>query len=315
MAEKKKFGLIGTITYDVISYEGGKSFQGLGGILYQAAVLCGLGDEVHLFTNLGEGLVPEVERVIHPWRTLKRQGLSAVPGPGNRVFLFYPGEGERKEILKSCVPPLKPEKVMEKLPELDMLVLVINSGFDIEFREWRKIVRHASCPIWFDIHSLALSKEVGIPRKYCSLREWCRWAEGVDYLQANRQEVASMLGKPEIIPSAEDLESFANQALALGIRAVFITLGSEGLLLAEPGGLRKIAVLASEVVVDTTGCGDVFCAAVLAKLARGFSPYQAASSGIGLASRAVSISGVEETFFLARNLKNTLLRKKISVLK
>ena len=47
-----RFGLIGTITYDVITIEGKTIHEGLGGILYQAAVLCGLGCEVNLYTNL-----------------------------------------------------------------------------------------------------------------------------------------------------------------------------------------------------------------------------------------------------------------------
>ena len=63
----KKFGLIGTITHDVITLESGQSFEGIGGVLYQAAVLCGLGREVFLYTNLGEELEPEVPPFPRRW--------------------------------------------------------------------------------------------------------------------------------------------------------------------------------------------------------------------------------------------------------
>jgi hypothetical protein len=36
-------GLIGTITAEMIEYDDGRSFRTVGGILYQAAVLCGGG--------------------------------------------------------------------------------------------------------------------------------------------------------------------------------------------------------------------------------------------------------------------------------
>ena len=84
------FGLIGTITSDEISFDSGQSIKGLGGILYQAAVLCGLGKEVFLYTNLGEELVQDVENIIKKWPTLRRKGIRHAPGPGNQVHLHYP---------------------------------------------------------------------------------------------------------------------------------------------------------------------------------------------------------------------------------
>ena len=52
--KSEKFGLVGTITHDVITYATGQVFRGLGGILYQAAALCGLGRDVFLYTCLGK---------------------------------------------------------------------------------------------------------------------------------------------------------------------------------------------------------------------------------------------------------------------
>lgn len=301
MAEGKiaPIGLIGTITHDVITYASGQSFRGLGGVLYQAAVLCGLGKEVYMYTNCGQELIIGVKRLTRSWSTLHREGVCSVPGPGNYVFLHYPEKGERVEILESCVPPLNPDRMVKDLPQLGMLLLIMNSGFDIELRDWRRIVHHSSCPIWFDVHSLPLARILGSPRSYLPLTQWKEWASGVDYLQANRKEVASMLSLSQEIPSKSQMVNFAHQAFSIGIRALFITLSEEGALVLTPEVSEKITSPRLGEIVDTTGCGDVFCAATVAKLIGGTSPFEAASYGILLASKQAQLSGVNQTYALA----------------
>lgn len=301
-AEKsEKFGLIGTITHDVITYASGQVFRGLGGILYQAAALCGLGKEVFLYTHLGKNLARKVKKIIAQWPTCHTQEIRIVPGQGNNVFLHYPDKGERIEILESHVPPLKPQRVIEEFPQLGMLILVINSGFDIELRDWRKIVRQAYCPIWFDVHSLALSLNLHTPRRYRPLPEWKEWAEGVTYLQANLKEVASMLGDPAKRPSRDKLQRFGKAAFEIGIKAIFITLGKEGVLVLTSELSQKMRAPGVSHVVDTTGCGDVFCAGTAVKLTSGADPLRAAAFGLDLASEAVRVSGIGETYALARS--------------
>jgi len=295
----QRIALLGTITHDVISYESGPGFKGIGGVLYQAAVLCGLGKEVSLYTNLGLELVPQVKKIIEDWTYLDQEGIQPVPGPGNRVELHYPEQGERVEVLNSVVPPLDTAQIVKDLPEFGMLLLVLNSGFDIELDDWQEITRAASCPIWIDIHSLALAKTLREPREYVSLDEWKPWVKGVDYLQANKQEVASMLGHPQRLPDEEELACFGKNAFELGVKAVFITLGQEGGIVMTPEGLRKIVSSQAESLVDTTGCGDVFCGATAAKLMEGEDPLTAASFGLKLATKAVNLTGIEETYLLA----------------
>jgi sugar/nucleoside kinase (ribokinase family) len=300
--KSEKFGLVGTITHDVITYATGQVFRGLGGILYQAAALCGLGREVFLYTCLGKELCPGVNKIIAQWPTCHTRGIRVVPGPGNNVFLHYPEEGERIEILESCVPALKPQRVIEDLPHLCLLIGVINSGFDIDLRDWRKTVRKAECPIWFDVHSLALSLNLHTPRSYRLLPEWKEWAEGVTYLQANLKEAASMLGDPAKRPSWDKLHRFGEAASEVGAKAVFITLGKEGVLVLTPETSQKMSEPDVAHIVDTTGCGDVFCAGTVAKLASGVDPLKAAAYGLELASEAARVSGVGETYALVRNL-------------
>jgi hypothetical protein len=295
----KNFGLIGTVTHDFITFDSGQSFEGLGGVLYQAAVLCGLGKEVFLYSNLGEELIKDVERMTRDWTTLHREGIRPVPGPGNQVYLHYPAQGERVEVLKSVVPPLDSSRVLKKINEFGMLIMIVNSGFDLELSEWRKIVQAASCPVWLDIHSLLLSRELNVRRKYQTLAEWKDWVKGVSFVQANAKEVATMLGQPDRILSEPDISRFAGMALRSGAKAVFVTLGKEGVLVITREKSKKIKAAKTKKVADTTGCGDVFCAAAAAKLAEGEDPFASASFGLELATQAVSVRGIEESYFLA----------------
>lgn len=295
----KNFGLIGTVTHDFISFDSGQSFEGLGGVLYQAAVLCALGKEVFLYTNLGEELAKDLESITRDWTTLHKEGIRPVPGPGNKVYLHYPSQGERVEVLKSVVPPLDSSQLLKKITDFGMLIMIVNSGFDLELSEWRKIVKAASCPVWLDIHSLLLSRELNVQRKYLTLFEWKDWIKGVSFVQANAKEVATMLGQPDKVISELDISSFAAMAFKRGAKAVFVTLGKEGVFVLTRERSEKIKAAKTEKVVDTTGCGDVFCAAAAAKLSDGEDPFASASFGLELATQAVSVRGIEESYFLA----------------
>jgi sugar/nucleoside kinase (ribokinase family) len=174
--------------------------------------------------------------------------------------------------------------------------MVLNSGFDIGLEDWRAAVRFTHCPVWLDIHSLILSKKLDKPRHYVSFVEWREWAAGVEYLQANRAEVASLLGFPDENPEEEDLKRFGRQAIEAGVRTVFVTLGEEGILVFTPEGSEIISPSEQGHIVDTTGCGDVFCGGAVAKLAEGKDPYQAAQFAVDLATQAASVVGIPATY-------------------
>ncbi|MFP4081897.1 MAG: carbohydrate kinase family protein [Candidatus Aminicenantes bacterium] len=292
----RRYGLIGTITLDRISQQQKPDWTGVGGVLYQGAVLCALGKEVYLYTNLGQELVPETQKIIKNWTSLRKEGIRYFPGSGNQVHLHYPGSGERVEILKSVVPPLDPSVVLEELPGLDILILVLNSGFDIELPHWRQIVQRAGCPLWLDIHSLPLSRELNSPRQYLPLSDWKEWVRGATYVQANQKEIASVMGSPQKKPSQNEIRHFSKRIFALGVKALFVTLGKQGVMVLTPGRRERISSAQVNKVVDTTGCGDVFCGAAAVSLVEGKDPFDAAASSLRLASQAVKARGIEETF-------------------
>jgi pfkB family carbohydrate kinase len=306
MKPPHRISLAGTITADRIVYEDGPTFEGLGGILYQTAVLAGLGNEVRPVTNCGAGLRPEVERLTADWPELRRDGIASVAGPGNVVNLFYPKDGERREVLESVVPPLMPERVAAAAAGSELLLTAINSGLDIDRRDWRRVLEGLSCPVWLDIHSLALNPVLGASRAYVAVPDWASWARGVTFLQANLQEVACLLGHPEHLPARGEAEALAREAFSLGVKAVLVTLGRDGVLVLTPDETRQVRAPASRRVVDATGCGDVLCAGAVHRLVRGADIFAAAAFGVGLAARAAGLAGVRQTYEMARAARSEL---------
>ncbi|GAI91530.1 unnamed protein product, partial [marine sediment metagenome] len=73
-----------------------------------------------------------------------------------------------------------------------------------------------------------------------------------------------------------------------------------------PGRAHVIVSSHADTVVDTTGCGDVFCAMTVKDLMEGADPFSAAEAGVELATRATAVKGVEETVTLVQKVSSGL---------
>jgi sugar/nucleoside kinase (ribokinase family) len=106
-------------------------------------------------------------------------------------------------------------------------------------------------------------------------------------LKCNRSEAALLTGKPDPGAAAEAL-------VALGARAVVVTLGADGALLRGAGGPCDVAGVAA-APVDTTGAGDAVSGVLLAGLgAAAFNPAvlpDALSAAVHAAARVTEHFG------------------------
>jgi ribokinase len=111
---------------------------------------------------------------------------------------------------------------------------------------------------------------------------------GLDPLLVNEHEAAVLLDAPGI---GDDVRAAARGLLALGPSSVVVTLGAAGAVVADAAGVRCLAAVPVEHVVDTTGAGDAFAGALAAALADGASLDAAVGAGHRAGAAAVGRPG------------------------
>lgn len=102
----------------------------------------------------------------------------------------------------------------------------------------------------------------------------------LDLLLVNRIEAAALAG-------TDDPETAARHLLAQGPQGVIVTLGGEGLVALDRGGLTRLPA-PRVAVVSTHGAGDAFTGALAAGLARGAALPQALRLAQGAAALTVA---------------------------
>ncbi|MEW2359967.1 sugar kinase [Spirillospora sp. NPDC029432] len=98
----------------------------------------------------------------------------------------------------------------------------------------------------------------------------------VDHFLPNEEQARAMTGE-------DDPERAAYALLAQGPASVVVTLGAEGSLLVDASGAHRLPARKVEVV-DTTGCGDAYCAGFITGLVHGKAPLECARWGTAAAS-------------------------------
>ncbi|MFC6083813.1 carbohydrate kinase family protein [Sphaerisporangium aureirubrum] len=98
-----------------------------------------------------------------------------------------------------------------------------------------------------------------------------------DHFLPNEEQALMMTG-------ASGVEEAAAALLAEGPTSVIVTLGGEGSLVATAEGVTRVPAL-DVPVVDTTGCGDAYCAGFIAGLLDGRDVLAAARLGTAVAAR------------------------------
>jgi pseudouridine kinase len=88
---------------------------------------------------------------------------------------------------------------------------------------------------------------------------------GVRLLILNAGELAARVGRP--LPSDAAIEAAMREVQAQGARDVVVTRGAAGVLVTVEGGIERLPAPKAEVV-DVTGAGDAFAAAVCWSLAQ-----------------------------------------------
>ncbi|MEG0779775.1 MAG: ribokinase [Oscillospiraceae bacterium] len=117
----------------------------------------------------------------------------------------------------------------------------------------------------------------------------------VTYLSPNEQEAATLTGLPLLRTAdgirQEDVARAAEALKQLGTEYVLLTLGADGAVFRDSGGLHRIPCVNMPHVADPTGAGDSFVAAFCTGVAGGLSHLEATTLAAHAAALTVSRVG------------------------
>ena len=124
-------------------------------------------------------------------------------------------------------------------------------------------------------------------------------------LKPNRMEAELLSGVP--ITDGDSLNRAADALLETGLRRVFITWGAEGVFAADHNGRVQLPCLPAKLV-NATGCGDAFMAAIAWAYLQGTDLADTARAG--LAASAIAMEGREtiNPLMSEENLRDWLMK-------
>jgi 2-dehydro-3-deoxygluconokinase len=101
----------------------------------------------------------------------------------------------------------------------------------------------------------------------------------------------------QLASTSDDPRAVCTALRELGVEAVALTRGVEGVLLDDAGRIIEVPVIAAPSVVDQTGAGDSFAGTVTARLALG--DELVAAVRLGVAAASLSVGGLGGTGYVA----------------
>lgn len=237
-----------------------------------------LGVDVRLLTAFGEDLYAQRIAASCGELGIDVAGALQVPGAATSTYLFIAGADGDMALAVSDMDiydHVTPAYLQSRRAILDNAqVVVTDTNIPAEAIAW--LCENVKVPIFADPVSTA--KAVKLKPVLGRLHT----------LKPNRLEAELLSGVA--ITDEESLKRAAEVLLETGLRRVFISLGGEGVYAADHQGAVHLPVFRGEMV-NTTGCGDAFMAALAWAYLEGADLRQTALAG--LAASAIAMAGAE----------------------
>lgn len=197
-----------------------------------------------------------------------------IPGGRTSTYLFINDERGDMALAVSDMEiyrHLTPQALAQRHKLLDASqVVVIDTNIPEESIAW--LAENCAAPLFADPVSTA--KAVKLKPVLGKLHT----------LKPNRLEAELLSGVP--ITDDESLDRAADALLDTGLRRVFISLGADGVFAADHGGRVRLPCLPGSLV-NATGCGDAFMAAIAWAYLQGTDLEETARAGLAASSIAM----------------------------
>jgi len=314
-----RVGIVGSLVWDVIHGRDplAAAVEEWGGIAYALAGMdAALGDDWEFvpLIKVGRDMSRQAAEFV---RTLPRMTAGArcveVEAPNNRVVLHYESTERRCERMAGGVPGWNWSELGPMVRDLDAVYVNFISGYEMCLGTAQALRQGFRGPLYADLHSLFLGMQHDGVRTLRPLPDAPSWFSCFDVIQLNEDEMRQLSSDPLAL---------AADALAAGTRLLVVTLGPKGAAyVADPGfdgwpgasvppaarpAAVRTALIPAPVTesLDPTGCGDVFGAALFARLLSGDAVEPALVEAARMASRNVGFRGASG---LSQHLRGELV--------
>ncbi len=293
---------VGHVTQDRICHSAGRPAeewheQPGGSAFYAAAVLASLGIGTTVLTKLA---ARDRARLLSPLEAL---GVEIAPRPAAATTCFenrYLDGIRQQRVLRLAPPFLAGDFHGLSASAIQLGPLIKDDIAPAAVTEARKRCRLLA----IDVQGLLRRLSGGRVRPFAGV-ERSALAQA-DILKADREEA-------RLLTSLGDPRGAARRLAQLCRGEALVTLGAQGVLLAEGDRLHEIPAVDAGPVVDTTGCGDSLLAAYLARRLRGDAPLAAARFATVVAAMKATRYGpfqmVEGTGATALETVNRMMRE------
>ncbi|MBQ6116015.1 MAG: bifunctional hydroxymethylpyrimidine kinase/phosphomethylpyrimidine kinase [Oscillospiraceae bacterium] len=251
--------------------------------------LCLLGVDTAMVTALGEDGFAEAIRAGARDLGLDLSRSAVIPGGHTSAYVYLAGpDGDMTVAVNDMdiYRHMTPDFLAERLDFINSAELaVMDANLPAESIAW--LGEHVTVPLVADPVSAVKAEKL-------------RPVLGrLTALKPNRLEAEALSGVP--IRTAEDAALAAERLLAAGLRQVYISLSSRGIVAASRTGERAVFPCPRVKVINATGGGDAMTAALAASLLRGDCLADAARNAICAGAFA---STAETTIHPAMSWKN-----------
>lgn len=240
----------------------------------QAIAIARLGHASSIFTAIGDDSAGRDGEDL--WATERVVSAAVMKfEPTMAAFITVDASGENRiSIAPGALESLAPRDVdsyRDSIRDADLLVVSLEVPWSIA-RRCLEIAREEGTRTLLN-PAPARSLEVG---------DWSL----IDVVTPNATEAAILTGDGD-----NDAEALAAMIASLGCDVV-LTVGEDGAVVADADGVTRIEPVAVPRVVDTTGAGDAFTAALAVALVEGMSLRAAARFAAAAGAHAVTVAEV-----------------------